>query len=114
MKVMNVMRMLLAWILLATTVVDVSVDSQEMDSFVLVPLFHTSISHSFTLNHSLDIDECATVTNDCDNLTTTCENTVGSYICTCLLGYEETTISTSCQGCISTMIADRSYHSHFT
>ena len=38
MKVMNVMRMLLAWILLATTVVDVSVDSQEMDSFVLVPL----------------------------------------------------------------------------
>ena len=104
MKVMNVMKMLLAWILLATTVVNVSMDSQEMDSFVLVPLFHASIPHSFTLNHSLDIDECATVTHDCDNLTTTCENTVGSYICTCLLGYEETTISTSCQGCINAMI----------
>ena len=35
----------------------------------------------------LDVDECAIAsTNDC-SANATCENTVGSFVCTCKLGF---------------------------
>lgn len=39
-----------------------------------------------------DIDECSLSTDDCHNLAT-CENTGGSYICTCLPGYSGDAVS---------------------
>jgi hypothetical protein len=36
----------------------------------------------------LDIDECALGTDDCNVATSICNNTIGSYICTCRSGYQ--------------------------
>ena len=35
----------------------------------------------------LDIDECTTNVHNCDSLAV-CNNTVGSFYCTCIAGYE--------------------------
>ena len=38
------------------------------------------------ISRFVDVDECATNTDSCDSLGT-CHNVVGSYYCTCPLGY---------------------------
>ena len=35
----------------------------------------------------LDIDECAEMSDNCDDSLSTCTNTVGSFMCTCITGY---------------------------
>ena len=37
-------------------------------------------------NLSLDLDECFTISDTCD-VNADCQNTVGSYICSCKPGY---------------------------
>ena len=43
---------------------------------------------NFLINFYLDIDECANNGSACDPVSSMCQNTVGSYNCTCLSGYE--------------------------
>ena len=38
-------------------------------------------------NFNLDINECETNNHDCD-INATCDNTFGSFTCTCNIGYE--------------------------
>ena len=40
-----------------------------------------------TFLYSSDIDECS-IDNDCDSVNAKCEDTVGSYRCTCNVGFE--------------------------
>ena len=42
--------------------------------------------HSFT-TIIIDIDECAEMSNNCDDSLATCTNTAGSFMCTCITGY---------------------------
>ena len=50
---------------------------------------------SFVTCMPIDIDECATRQGICDQL---CNNTDGSYICTCKRGYELSDDGIHCQG----------------
>ena len=59
-----------------------------------------SLFFNFTLYHT-DINEC-TETKPCDQ---TCENTEGSYICTCGTGYYLIN-GTQCKGWYKLLIAD--------
>lgn len=34
-----------------------------------------------------DVDECAQDMDNCDNSSSTCEDTIGSFICVCKAGY---------------------------
>ncbi|XP_014777371.2 vitamin K-dependent protein S [Octopus bimaculoides] len=47
-------------------------------------------------NCSEDINECNS-THECDRLTTTCENVVGSYYCKCKAGYKKI-LDIKCEG----------------
>ena len=38
-------------------------------------------------NFNLDVNECETNDHDCD-INATCDNTFGSFTCTCNIGYE--------------------------
>ena len=42
---------------------------------------------SYFINYFLDVDECDLGTDECADLAT-CDNTAGSYDCTCIDGYE--------------------------
>lgn len=44
----------------------------------------------------LDIDECESNDNSCDNSKETCENSDGSYICNCVGGYRK--LNQQCNG----------------
>ena len=37
----------------------------------------------------LDVDECERPWTQCDNVTSSCRNTIGDYQCDCLQGYEQ-------------------------
>ena len=43
----------------------------------------------------IDINECASGTNDCEH---SCFNTVGSYVCDCIVGYVLDTDGSTCTG----------------
>ena len=49
--------------------------------------------------HITDIDECATNNGNCGQ---TCNNTIGSYSCSCVAGYLLNADSRSCSGKINT------------
>ena len=38
---------------------------------------------------SIDVDECERPWTQCDNVTSSCRNTIGDYQCDCLQGYEQ-------------------------
>ena len=42
-----------------------------------------------------DIDECEQQTDNCDHI---CENTIGSFDCGCIVGYELTSDLRTCRG----------------
>ena len=46
----------------------------------------------------LDVNECETAWNDCDAETTECVDTVGSFECQCLKGFEKIDSDKSCYG----------------
>ena len=48
-----------------------------------------SLKHQIFCVQTLDIDECGEEIDECDN-NSECENTVGSYTCTCHPGYSGT------------------------
>ena len=35
----------------------------------------------------VDIDECAAISDNCDDTHATCTNTAGGFMCTCITGY---------------------------
>lgn len=55
-------------------------------------------NNGFTENQNLilDIDECESNDNSCDNSKETCENSDGSYICNCVGGYRK--LNQQCNG----------------
>ena len=55
------------------------------------------ISVPFSLPLLTDIDECSLNTNGCAH---SCSNTVGSYTCSCRMGYRLTSNGRSCEGII--------------
>ena len=57
-----------------------------------------AIQHSFMLTFCLtDVDECSGSTFDCVAFSN-CSNTIGSYRCDCIDGYEWDSTNTTCQG----------------
>ncbi len=70
---------------------NVQLDSQEMDSNVLVIIIHHyNYMQIILLNFSLDIDECTITKKNtvipC-HANGVCQNTVGGFSCTCISGY---------------------------
>ena len=50
---------------------------------------------TYTISFDIDIDECAGGTHNCQQL---CNNTVGSYACSCNSGYRIASNSRNCIG----------------
>ena len=47
---------------------------------------------------SLDVDECAAGTDNCDATNATCTNTDGSFTCACNSGWESADNGVTCTG----------------
>lgn len=47
------------------------------------------------ITHTLDVDECSTMNGGCQDI---CNNTEGSYFCTCAIGYQLTQNNRGCEG----------------
>ena len=58
--------------------------------------FSRTRSFKCTTSQRTDIDECALGTSGCNQI---CTNTIGSYVCSCYLGYQiSSNNSTTCAG----------------
>ena len=51
-------------------------------------------------SHSIDIDECQTNTDNCD-ANAQCDNTIGSFTCTCLDGFNGDGVTCTGIKCLS-------------
>ena len=49
----------------------------------------------FLYSYTIDVDECETLNGGCQQI---CNNTVGSYFCSCTEGYQLQMDGTTCQG----------------
>ena len=46
-------------------------------------------------DHLTDVDECSEQTDECQQI---CNNTIGSYVCDCRIGYALNTDGRTCRG----------------
>ena len=64
----------------------------EQDVFLrMIELLHSP--------NYLDINECISNLSLCDPTSSVCQNTIGSYVCVCLPGYQVCSSIYSCLGC---------------
>ena len=61
-------------------------------AMVSMPLLNTNLTHSICC---IDINECNTNNGGCEHF---CTNTIGSYDCTCRVGYDLATDFHGCDG----------------
>ena len=84
---MIVMRMLSATTPLDHTSANVMMDTLEMERIAQVSYFCNSVKiRKYHLLFYLDNDECSEETHNCDSHAE-CNNDIGSYNCTCIVGY---------------------------
>ena len=57
----------------------------------------------------IDIDECADMTDTCDDSLAICTNTVGSFMCTCIAGYSGNGVT--CEGIVRGQL-EPFFHNH--
>ena len=82
---MIVMRTLNATTPLDHTSVNVMLDTLEMEHIAQVSYKFVTVLKLENIT-SLDIDECSEETHNCDSHAD-CTNNIGSYKCTCTIGY---------------------------
>ena len=64
--------------------------------YIFNHIFPAWVDHiAFVIKFSLDIDECAEGTDRCAQ---NCHNTIGSYTCSCNVGYRLNTNGYDCDG----------------
>ena len=73
-------------IVLAIVDIAVSLSSQPMKQFAHTAVYVLCINSNTAQVIITDVDECNSTTNTCD-ANAVCENTQGSYTCTCKSGY---------------------------
>ena len=89
------MLMLTVITLLVATTAFAAVDLRAMGSTVQVCLDQFLGRQDVTLLMCTDIDECQRDLDNCD-INAECSNTVGSFHCTCNMGYTGTGIMSDC------------------
>lgn len=85
---------------------------------IKIYISHTCLADKL-LQPSCDVNQCLTDANECEaqespcDSNQQCENTVGSYLCRCKLGFHLDTVTQACVGKICGLLFTVPFPSHF-